>query len=429
VAYAGFYSAGKSVTSEQLKTFTTMKDYLSAVSNLELGINPGFLVGHGTIRLAVMGMENRAPTAYELDQMKDMLAENLEQGAFGLSTGLVYPPGVFADDDELVALCEVLYKYDAIHCTHLRNESFKLTEAVEEAINLGRRTGCKTQISHHQVAAREKWGEVWHTLDLIELANHDGIRVSADVYPYTVTGTTLAAMIPPAFLDGGILKMVERLKQADIRQQISEILSSDDISWENIAKEASFENIMIIDAHETPEVVGKTLSEIAESTGATESDTLFDILIANEGNATMVEFCLDEHDVELILHHPRVMIASDSTVDYPGMNFHPRTGGSFPRVLGRYTRERGLLTLEEAIRKMTSLSADTFGLANKGRIMEGYDADLVIFNPETIIDKADYLDARQPPEGIESVILNGQIAVQNNQHLNNAKGTIQKRSS
>ena len=422
--YASFLGSDKSITRAELEGFESFSSYLKAVSSLNLGINPGFLIGHGTLRMSVMGMEKRRPDREELAKMKTLLAEGMANGALGLSSGLIYPPGVFADCDELAELCKVVAEYDGVYSTHMRNESFRMPASVQETLDIGRRTKCRVHISHHKVTAKQRWGDTEVSLKMIEDANAQGLFVRADVYPYTASCTTLTCMIPPEFLEGGIADLLARLKNTGDRKRIEDRIFSDDQDWENPYRESGFEYILIIDGQKTPDAIGRTLAEYANLKGISGMDALFEILIENNCGVTCVEFCMDEKEVENVLSHSMTMIGSDSGVDCPGMKFHPRTSGTFPRVLGHYARERGIFTLEQAVRKISGMPAETFRLKEKGFIKEGYDADLVIFNHKTIIDKSDYYNAARPPEGIEYVILGGSIAVHANRHTGNTMGRV-----
>jgi len=414
ISYTAFLGSEKSIPVEKLSEFKKFSDYLKAAESLKLGINPGFLIGHGTVRVAAMGMDNRKASTKELEKMKKYVAEAMESGALGMSTGLIYPPGVFAGTDELVELCKVVASYGGIYTTHLRNESYRMPEAVAEAIDVARRANCRLMISHHKVCAREKWGETSISLKMIEDANAEGLFVRADAYPYTASCTTTTSLIPPEFHDGGVTNLIKRLKDKEDRERIIARFHSDDRDWDNSFQASGFENIYIIDGAKTPDAIGKSVTDYAKLRGLPDMDALFEVLIENNGESTCVEFCMDEEEVERVLAHPLTMVGSDSGVDLPGVRVHPRTTGSFPRVLGWYTRERKIFTLEEAVRKMSGAPAETFKLKNKGFLQEGHDADIVLFNHKTVAAKSDYNDSAQYPEGIEYVILGGRIAVKSN---------------
>lgn len=406
--------------------FNEFSKYLNAVQKLDLGINIGYFVGHGTIRIAVMGMDNRPPSKDELEHMKDFTREAMESGAFGLSSGLIYPPGVFAEKKELIQLCKVVKEYNGVYATHMRNESYNLIEGVKEAIDIGRKSGVKVLISHHKAVGKENFGKSIETLKLVDEAVKEGIDIRLDQYPYTACSTALNATIPPEYHEGGVEKLVERLKDSKSRAEIKKRIFGQDNSWDNLVREAGFENILVLSGKNTPEVIGKTVKEYAEIINKEPIDVLFEILIKNNGTPNCVEFAMDEEDIERIMKYPLTMIGSDSGVVEEGSMFHPRTVGTFPRVLGRYVRDKKVISLEEAVKRMTSIPAQFLGLTDKGHIKEGYDADLVIFDFETIIDKSDYLRPHQQNEGIKYVILNGEIAAIDNKCLNKPVGKVLK---
>jgi N-acyl-D-aspartate/D-glutamate deacylase len=407
------------------KQLDQFSKYLDLIKELPLGINMGFLVGHGTIRIAAMGMDNRKPTESEMDTMKSLLREAMESGAYGMSSGLIYPPGVFADKDELIALCQVVKEYEGVYATHMRNESFGILEGVKESLEIGKVSGVKLLISHHKAVGMENFGKSVETLAMIDEAVKEGMNIRLDQYPYTACSTSLSAMIPPEFHDGGVAKLVERLKDPVEREKIKAgIFDETDDSWDNMYREAGFENILVVSGDHTPELVGKTVSESAKIIGMEPIDTLFEILIKNQASVQCVEFAMGEEDIERIMTYPLTMVGSDSMLAIDQGMFHPRAIGTYPRVLGRYIREKKVIPLHESIKRMTSMPAEFFGISGKGLISESYDADIVIFDPKTIIDQSDYLDPHKPNIGIHYVIVNGEIAASDNVYQDSASGTV-----
>ncbi|CAB49065.1 N-acyl-D-amino-acid deacylase family protein [Pyrococcus abyssi] len=401
-------------------------EFLDALEEVgPLGTNFVGLVGHGTLRIAVMGMEARDPTEEELGRMKELLAKSMEEGAFGMSSGLIYPPGVYSKTWELIELAMVVAKYGGIYSTHMRDEGNRVIEALEEAIRIGRESGVRVEVSHHKVSGRKNWGKSRKTLALIEKARNEGIEITLDVYPYTAGSTYLAALLPPWVHESGKIK--ERCRDEETRKKIREFIETRD-DWQNFIKEAGWENIIITHSENFPEFVGKSLKEISDLLHRDPFDVLFDILAKDGTNAGMIVFLMSEEDVERILSHPYSMIGTDGLDSGEGLP-HPRAYGTFPRVLGRYVREKKLLRLEDAIRKMTSLPALKLGLKDRGLVKEGMWADLVIFDPHRVKDRATYTNPRLPPDGIKYVIVNGVLSVENGELTGDAGGVVIRRTS
>ena len=404
--------------------YTTFGRYLDQVEKLKLGPNMAFYVGQRTIRIAVMGFENRRATNEEMRKMKDLVREAMESGAVGMSTGLIYPPGVYTPKDELVELCKVVAEYGGVYASHIRNESHDVLNAVSEAIDIGRQAGTPVIISHHKVAGKKNWGKSVETLELIDRANREGIEVSLDQYPYKAGSSLLSATIPPQYHVGGVQKLIENLKDRENWESIKKDIMDDSSKWENFVLHCGMDGILVPSAKQTPEVEGKSIKEYADKKGIDPFEALFTVLVENEGAALAAYFMADDEDIERIMGHPYTMIATDGILAGPGVKAHPRCTGTFPRVLGRYVREKKVLRLEEAIRKMTSLPALKLGLKNKGLIKEGLDADLVIFDPNTIIDRADYMNPDGTNLGIKYVIVNGRVALKDNQNTGTAAGNV-----
>ncbi len=418
--------ASGNTTREEWLKFNNASVFFERIESYELGVNVGYFIGHGIIRSAVMGFDNRRPTEKELDEMKSLLRNAMENGAMGMSTGLIYPPGVFADTDELVELLKVVSEYDGVHASHMRNESYKLIEAIEEIINIAEKSDVKTLISHHKAVGMDNYGKSEDSLKLIDNAIKRGLNIRLDQYPYIACSTSLSQTIPPEYHEGGQTKLIERLKDKKIKGEIIDKIFSDDNSWDNLIREAGFENIMVIGCQNTPEANNKSIKQYSDFKKLTEIEALFEILIENNCEPGCVEFAMSELDVERILAYPFTMIGSDS--GYPtAIGGHPRTTGTFPRVIGRYVREKNVISLVECIRKMTSMPADFLGIKNKGYIKEGYDADLTIFNFDTIIDKSDYYNPNEAPLGIEYVLLGGKVAVEKGRFIGNLAGKLIKK--
>jgi N-acyl-D-amino-acid deacylase len=397
-----------------------MGQYLDQIKGLSRNI--AALVGHGTVRIAAMGPENRKPTPYEMDKMRDLVSISIDQGAFGLSSGLIYPPGVFAETDELIELCKTVAKKGGLYATHIRGESDALVEAVNEAIQIGEKSGVSVQISHHKAGGKKNWGKVKETLDRVEKARSQGINIHFDVYPYTAGSTMLASILPPWMHDGGIDQALERLKDPQIRLRIKREMKQGIKGWENFVEFTGWEGIVIAFCEKEKELEGKSILQIANERNQEPAETAFDILLEEAGKVIMVIYAMSEEDVRTVMKHPLVMIGTDGipTSGRP----HPRAYGTYPRVLGKYVREEKIFSLEEAIRKMTSLPAQKFGLKDRGMIAEGMIADLVIFNPSTVQEKSTYLNPHENPVGIEYVLIGGSIVLERRRLLDSQKGQV-----
>ena len=407
---------------------SSFEEFLTLLDNTRPGINVVPLVGHGTVRIAVLGFENRAPTESELTEMKRLTADAMQAGAFGLSSGLIYVPANYADTDEVIELAKVAGQYKGIYTTHMRSESDREIEAIEETLRIASEARIAAHISHHKIAGKSNWGKSKDTLKLFARARTDGLRVTCDQYPYQAGSTILAAALPPHIQAQGPGVFAEKLKQPEIRQAIvDEIKSVSDAPWENLIKSAGFENIVISVAPHHEEYIGKSISQIANMETKDPFDVFFDLLIEEGMEVTMVIFMMAEEDVIRIMKDPLTMIGTDGLPGFGSAKIHPRMNGTFPRILGRYVRQQGVIELEDAIRKMTSLPAQTFGLFKKGILREGLDADVVIFDPETIIDNSTFDDPAQPPAGVRWVVVNGEIAVENDQVIGATSGQVLRR--
>lgn len=363
-------------------------------------INDLNLVGHGTLRIAVMGMQNREPSTEEMESMKALLREAMDHGAIGMSSGLVYPPGAYADKAELTELCKIVAEYDGVYSTHLRSEGDKLLEALQEAIDIGMESGCKVLISHHKVMTNDY--DMQHkAYDMMESARQNGLRIINDQYTYNTGSTALGAMLPPYVLSEIPKFFLSPFYRKRVRKSIET-----ETSWSNYMLQLDHNDIIIIRSDKTPQYQGMSLAKAAESAGVDDITIFFRILIRNLGNTTMAMKFSDMEMVEKIFLSPYTCIGSDGLGAGSGYPAHPRAYANQVRVFSEFVRERHLVSLEEAVRKCTSLPADFLGI-NKGHIKEGYDADIVIFDPEIIGSDASITDPIREPKGIEYVFVNG----------------------
>lgn len=377
-------------------------DCLKAVSQVPQGSNLATFIGHCALRRCVMGMEKRKPTDTELKQMGELLRDGIEAGALGVSFGLIYTPSCYAETDELIYLAKIAKECGGMIVAHIRNEADRVVEAMEEFITVAKSAKVRGVISHHKAMFRQNHGKVNTTLDMIRQANLEGADLYCDVYPYIASATSLTArFIPDEYVND---TLPEYMKNADLRDKFKALNLKkwgEDLSW-----------VQINTCTVNPEYSGKTLPEIAALHGKDVYETLFDIIeVQPKCNASF--FSMSERDVETVMAWERTMICTDSSVVGKRTAYHPRLRGSFPRALGRYVRERQVVSLPEMIRKMTSLPAFVYGLDNKGKIAVGYDADICVFNADTIIDRADFNDFTKRAEGLRYVFVSGVVASEN----------------
>jgi dihydroorotase/N-acyl-D-amino-acid deacylase len=367
------------------------------------------LVGHGTLRIAALGMANRAPDDDALDTMRSHLEEGMNAGAFGLSSGLIYPPAVFSTTDELLALADVLAD-DGLYTTHMRDEGDALLDAIAEALRIGKTAG-RTHISHLKASGPANWGKLTQALADLDTARDKGQHVAQDVYPYTASSTMLTAKLPPEFLAGDDDTILSRLTSRAGRATLAEHFPTGH-DWNRvlIATTASHH-------HE-----GRTIAEIAGERRANPVDILIEILVSERLRASMIHFTMHEDDLQLALTHEHTMIGTDGLPPGTGGKPHPRLYGTFPRVLGRYARDLNTLTFPEAIRRMTSLPAEQFRIPRRGRIAPGYVADIVAFDRATVTDVGDYHDPIHPPKGIPFVWQAGTLVVNNSTYVGGRHG-------
>jgi N-acyl-D-aspartate/D-glutamate deacylase len=394
--------------------WTGFSGYFDTLRSRGTTINVGTFVPATQVRRTIIGMDNRAPSADELRRMEAMVDQAMRDGAFGLSSALIYVPGTFAKTGELLALAKVAAKHHGIYISHIRGESFNLFNALDEAIGIGRDAGLPVVIYHLKVAAKSNWGRMGEAVARIDKARAQGVEVSATMYPYTAGGTGLAATLPLWVQEGGREKMLERLKDPATRARARQEIETKLDGWENLLMATTFEGIQIAsvprDFDQT--VIGKRISEIAAARKADPWDVYFSLLIDSGGRIGALYHMMSEEDVATGLRAPWVTIGTDSSaLRAEGLlaqgSPHPRSYGTFPRMLGRYVREQKVLTLQDAIHRMTGAAAAQMGLHNRGLIREQQFADLVIFNAETISDTATYEQPHQYPAGIEHVIVNG----------------------
>lgn len=380
--------------------------FLDRARGCSLGANMAMLVGHGTLRQEVMGEADREPTPEELDRMKAMMRTAMEHGALGVSFGLIYAPGCFAKTTELIEIAKVVGQYHGIATIHLRSESTELVMAIMEFIKIVRESGVRGVISHHKASSLwENWGKVHNTMRIIESANEEGLEIYLDAYPYTAASSKLSVgLIPKSWRNGGVESLLKRLEDPQNVEELQELFYE---------KYPHLDWIMVTSCPGAPEYEGLRILEIAALRGQEPFKAAIDVVRLSRDNASCVFFSMCEADVEAVLANPRTMIGTDGDTALKGTCYHPRSRGTFPRAIGQYVREKGILPLAEMIRKMTSMPATVYGLKSKGLVWEGFDADLCIFDPDTLIDRADYTDPTRHCEGLDFVIVGGKVAAVN----------------
>ncbi|MCX7974193.1 MAG: D-aminoacylase [Candidatus Aminicenantes bacterium] len=388
-----------------------LKELFDQLEKTGIAINFGCLVGHNTIREKVMGLKMGEPTPKEMAEMKQLIDQEMRAGGLGFSTGLSYLPGTYSKTQEIIELAQVAAKYGGIYATHLRDQGQKITEAIEEALEVGRRNQMKVQISHIKLADEAVWNQIERISEPIEKARKRGLKVYCDLYPYTATSSGFTSSFPSWVFEGGVEKFVNRLNDPEIYRQVKNYIIERRLTSARGINRC--QAILIARSRTRPEYEGKTLEEILKMKGlepTAEAAADLIIEIEKEGGAQGIFFQMDEADVAKLMKLPYIMIGSDGEIQVFGRGFpHPRSYGTFPRVIAHYVHEKKTISLEEAIRKMTSLPAEAFNLKKRGLLKPGYLADVVVFNSEEFKDEATYPEPHRYPSGLHLVVVNGQI--------------------
>jgi len=407
---------------------------INHMNNLvEKGISSNLipLVGGVPLRVSSAGMKERLELQ-ELAIIKSLLQEELRQGIWGMSSGLYYIPESHYRREELIELCGVIRENDAIWAVHMRDEGQRLFAAVDEVIDIARQSRVSLQISHLKLEGKSNWGRAADLLARLDRARAEGVDVHWDQYPYTAYGSGLVDAIPPEWRAGGVDQVLSHLHNKQFTDSLRQAMLHGTETWRSPLEEIQVEKIIVTEVKNNPEYAGKTIGELAATWQEAPVDAILGLLISEEGSVKVVVPAMFEEDVEVIMQHPATMISSDGKAvsprgRYAQLHPHPRYYGAFPRVLGRYVRERGILDLPEAIRKMTSLPASRLGLKDRGTIAEGQAADIVIFNPKTVVDRATFEQPSQFPQGIEYVFVNGDLVIEEGEHTGRYPGRLLKR--
>jgi len=423
--------------------WNSMAEFLNLIEKKGVTVNVGTLTGHGAIRAYVKGFSSGLMSPGEINKMKELLGRSFEEGSFGLSSGLIYAPGMFADTNEFIELGSVVAKYDRILTSHVRGSSETDIDAEKEVIQIGEKTGCRVHRSHYEAFGKENWHKIQITLKLDEEARQRGIDFAFDMFPYTAAMTMMIAIYPPWALDGGWPQFLRRAQDPDTRKKIEHDIETVVPSWptwvpgswpHNLVKAGGWENIHIgyVPSEKNKQYEGLNLVELGKKMSRSPFDAITDLMIEENGAISQLIFGVsgdrkNEEPIKAIIRHPLGGYATDA-VDIGRGKPHPAAFGTYPRILGRYVREEKLLTLEDAIRRMTSFPANRLGIKDRGIIAEGYAADLVLFDPDRIRDRATYENPRQFPEGIEYVIVNGKILVEKGELKKGRPGKVLRKS-
>lgn len=403
----------------------TAAEFLTAIETAQPALNYATFTGHGDLRAYVIGKNDVQPTPAQLEEMKRVLAATMAEGSLGLSTGLEYAPGSYAKTAELIELCKVVAANDGVYATHMRNEDDTVEEAIEEALEIARQSGVTLEISHLKACNQSNWHKVDHMLAMIENAHAQGLPVHADRYPYNAWGTGLSSFLPLWSRQGDTEDILQRLQN---KADLPKIKAYTESRGKRIG---GWERVVISNCHNEENIIyeGKSIRECTEMTGKEPFEFIRDLLIDERNRVSVIGFAMDESNLKKVLASPLVMIGSDGSAVAPYGKLgegkpHPRFYGTFPRVLGKYARDEKIFDLITAIRKMTSMPADKLNLKQRGYLQKNYFADIVVFNPGTVIDNATFTDPHQYPSGIEYVIVNGKVTVAKGKHTDAFAGKV-----
>jgi len=414
------------------RDWTTLGEYFARVDRQGTSVNIASYVGSGQVRMDVLGNVDRQATAEEMAKMKDLVEQAMREGALGLASGLIYPPNSFASTDELIELAQVAARYGGIYTSHIRGESDHWKRSIDEAIEIGEKAHLPVHLLHFKVDGQANWGKMAQQVAEVQAARDRGVDITVDQYPYIASMTGLEMCIPAKYLEGTSQQVVERLKDPKVRAEIRQAISSGLPGWEDneVKSVGGWHGVLVasLQKPQNKQYEGKRMDEVAKEMGKDPLDALCDLLISEGGSAEAVYFGMSEADVELAMKQPWLGVGSDGTAVSPAMTFvgkpHPRFYGTFPRVLGVYVREKKVLTFPDAIRKMTSFPAQITGLADRGLLRPGMAADITIFDPKTVSDKATFENPLQYPVGIPYVVVNGVVVIDRGQHSGAKPGRV-----
>jgi N-acyl-D-amino-acid deacylase len=381
------------------------------------------------VRGAIVGQDDVLPTPEQQAAMERLVEEAMEQGARGLSTGLFYPPGYYARTEEVIGLAKAAARHGGVYASHIRSESDETLEAVSEAIEISQKADIQVEIAHLKLEGYRNWDGIGELVAILDEAQARGLRIGCDQYPYIASNTWLGGLLPYWAQAGGSKAVAERLRDPAFRQAMHQDWENNRADWENRGGQRDWDGVCISVCPNCQEYLGMSIAQISQARGQDPLEAVFDLIVVSEGLASAVWFTQREENVETLMRHPTVVIGSDgSSLKPEGVlgqrRVHPRNYGTFPRVLGRYVRERGILSLEEAVQKMTSITAERFGLDGRGRLQEGAFADLVLFDAERVADRATFVQPALYPEGIPYVLVNGLVVIDQGQHTGALPGLV-----
>ncbi len=410
--------------------WNTLAEYLQDLEKRGISCNVASFIGATTIREYVIGFDDRAPTPEELDQMRDLVRGEMEAGALGIGTSLIYPPAFYAKTDELIELCKVAAKYQGKYISHMRSEGNQLLEALDELIRIAREADIPAEVYHIKAAGRKNWGKIDSLLSRIESARKDGLNIRANMYTYTAAGTGLDACLPPWTEEGGYPALFKRLRDSATRAKIAAEVKIDSDKWENLYLAAgSPDKILLVGfkSERLKPLTGKSLAEVAKIRGKDPIETIMDLIAEDESRIDSIYFLMSEENVKKEIRKPWISFGSDEASQAPeGMflksNPHPRAYGCFARVLGKYVRDEKMITLQQAIRKLSGLPATNLGLDHRGFLKEGMFADVVVFDPATIADRATFDKPHQYAVGVKHVFVNGVQVIKDGEHTDAKPG-------
>jgi N-acyl-D-amino-acid deacylase len=410
--------------------WTTLAEYLTYLEKRGVSQNFASFIGAPTVREYVIGLEDKPPTPVQLDKMRELVRQEMEAGALGVTTALIYPPATFARTDELIELSKVAAKYKGKYIAHIRSEANQLTEAVEETIRISREAGLPAEIYHLKASGQENWPKLDRVIAMIEEARRQGLKITADMYTYTAGATGLNSCMPPWVYDGGAEAAYKRLQDPETRKKIADAMRVPSNDWENLYKLAgSPDRILLVGfkSDALKPLTGKTLAEVARMRGQDPIETVMDLVMEDRSRIGTVYFMMDEQNVEKQIRQPWVSFGSDAASMAPEGVFlksstHPRAYGNFARLLGKYVREEKVISLAEAVRRLSGLPATSLGLDHRGFIKQGMFADVVVFDPQTIADRATFEQPHQYSEGVKHVFVNGVQVLKDGEHTGSKPG-------
>ena len=405
--------------------YETTENYLKMMDYNGVGLNETYLVPHGNVRMEAMGLEDRPATKEEIQKMCEITERELKAGAIGLSTGLIYIPCAYSLTEEIIEMCKVVAKYDGVFVVHQRSEADTILTSMEEIIEIGKQSGVKVHFSHFKVCGKANWKYIPQVIELLEKAEKEGIRVSFDQYPYAAGSTMLGVVLPPWAHSGGTDKLIERLSDENERAKMKKDIANGIEGWDNFIEFAGIDQIFVtsVKTEKNKDTIGKSLLEIGKMRGKDPLDATFDLLKEEENAVGMVDFYgLEEHIIGFMKRDEQNVCTDGLLAGKP----HPRAYGSFPKILGRYVRELNVLTIEEAVYKMTKKAARSFSIKDRGELKEGYFADIVIFDKDTVSGCDDFINSMQYPTGIDYVIINGNCVVEEGKYNKIKAGKVLK---